>query len=852
MSPLSSQTLEMQQSPSRWDYALECLVTLLLVAMPFAFGGRDELSPDATLTLTGAWSHEIFVALAGVMAALLAARQVFQRDARFVWTWAYLPIVLFLVLAGFQLVALPAGAVRSLSPQTVTAKYTLLGDLPNAPAILRSITLTFYPQATWLDLRKSLAVATVFVVVVNVYRRSFQIKRLLLTISIVGTAVALLALWQNVFGSRTIYGVVPMAHPNSGPFLNHSHFGQFMNLSIGAMLGLLLVKVGEITEGSDTFGDSFQLMRYAKLNGIYLLGFLAALGAATIFLSLTRGGVASLLVAATATAILYVWRRGHGGARTVLFVLALLVLLVVLYAAFGRVYERLATLRSAASDNGDRSQVLRDLSRAWRDYPLWGTGLGTHRYIFPMYDRSTVYSLAAYAENEYAQLMEETGAIGFAICLTFVVIIAASFVRCVWNPRRPVHLAAYGLGFGLLAILIHSATDFGQHDPANACLTATFAALLVALARHARPLAEVRRAPARAASARTRTGMALRVGALAAVVALFVTPLRDADAMRRARAQWAAASDVQAALVAKGWENGTNADYVALMRPAAAAVQLAPHDATMRYWLNDFRWQGINASRDPHTGALALSPGRLTAIARIVDDLNVARAACPSFGPVYALAGQLEYFLLHGPHGEALIRTGYRLDHNDPVSCCAMAQLDAAKGQWDDALRDARRAMALDRNGMSAEALGIFVSPGRPELAYELVRGDLDGLQMLARMLGSDPKNHALQAKCEAEATGLLLGRASAGAADAEGLARAAEVHAQRSEPLLAIDCYQRALAKNYANVDWRFRLAGLLERVGKYDEAAQQARACLRLRPSYADAEALLARVDGRHPPDR
>jgi len=103
------------------------------------------------------------------------------------------------------------------------------------------MTLSFYPNATKHNLRLILAVAAVFFVVVNVYRRAEQIKRLLAAIAIIGGAIALLALAQDLFGNGKIYWIVPTGHGEtySGPFINHSHYGQFMNLSIGAALGLL-------------------------------------------------------------------------------------------------------------------------------------------------------------------------------------------------------------------------------------------------------------------------------------------------------------------------------------------------------------------------------------------------------------------------------------------------------------------------------------------------------------------------------------------------------------------------------------------------------------------------------------
>ena len=68
---------------------------------------------------------------------------------------------LFILIAVFQLVPLPAGRVRTLSPNTAVLKTELLSDLPNADQALESMTLSFYPNATRHDLRLVLAVAAV-------------------------------------------------------------------------------------------------------------------------------------------------------------------------------------------------------------------------------------------------------------------------------------------------------------------------------------------------------------------------------------------------------------------------------------------------------------------------------------------------------------------------------------------------------------------------------------------------------------------------------------------------------------------------------------------------------------------
>ncbi|MHC4570073.1 MAG: hypothetical protein ACYTE3_30485, partial [Planctomycetota bacterium] len=220
---------------NRLDIVIEWLLTCLLVFMPLAFG------------VVHAWSEEVVVVLSGAIMVCFLFRQILCRDGGVIWSWAYVPAGLFILVAVFQLVPLPSHLVSTVSPNTAALKRELLGDLPNADLVLKQMTLSFYPRATAHNLRLVLAVAGVFVVVLNVYRRPDQIKRLLMAIAVIGGIVAAITLAQNVFGNGKIFWFVPTRHGagRSGPFVNHSNLGQFMNLSIGAALGLLCVKLHE-------------------------------------------------------------------------------------------------------------------------------------------------------------------------------------------------------------------------------------------------------------------------------------------------------------------------------------------------------------------------------------------------------------------------------------------------------------------------------------------------------------------------------------------------------------------------------------------------------------------------------
>src|SRR5947207_1379150 len=74
------------------------------------------------------------------------------------------------------------------------------------------------------------------------------IKRLLGTVAVIGCAAGMLALAQDLTSSNAIFWFIPLSRgtkASGGPFVNHNNFAQFMNLSLGCAVALLLVKVQE-------------------------------------------------------------------------------------------------------------------------------------------------------------------------------------------------------------------------------------------------------------------------------------------------------------------------------------------------------------------------------------------------------------------------------------------------------------------------------------------------------------------------------------------------------------------------------------------------------------------------------
>jgi tetratricopeptide (TPR) repeat protein len=825
-------------SPERLDQLIEVLLLILLAFSPLAFG------------VVHAWSEEIVLILAAALSLTFLLKLVLFPATSLVWTWAYIPVILFLLIAVVQLLPLPGALVTAVAPQTGALKTELLRDLPDAEEVLARMTLSFYPRATRHDLRLVLAVAAVFVVVLNVYREPARVKRLLRALAVIGGGVAVLALAQDAAGNGKIYWSVPTYdRASSGPFINHSHYGQFMNLSLGAALGLLLVMLQEAFAGRRVSPQ--RVAHYLRSHSgkiVKLLLAMIVLGTATIFLSLSRGAMISMLIAAAFTTLVLSARRSLQGRGWIIMLVALGAFICILYIGFEGVYSRLATLRDLGEASSGRWQIVKDIALAWTKFPLFGVGLGTHAVVYPMFDRSTIPALAMYAENEYAQAAEETGFLGLLTLAVFGVIVAVCYVRSARTTSVPIHAAACGLGFGLMAVLIHSLSDFGQHLPANALLSATCCALLIALA-HLRPGAD----PQRLRPAAGPVRRALRLAALPFLVGIFAWALWGGDRARVAEEHWKSVLAAEQRLEADMWQ-GSDQTLTYLFSHAQAAAEAEPDNIQYRHWLGVYKWLSLTPYVDPNTGQLL--PPALAWAREIATELHQVRPLCPTFGPTCCVVGEIEMFVLGDPNGAERIRQGYRLAPCDTTTCLAAARVDIETGANEDAFAKITRAVHLDRGCFRQAAVLCVEKMNRADLALLLAGDDVQKLSHLANVLSAAGGQDELVETARARALELLEKKSREPGAPAQVFVSLAGLYSQRGDVERGIERYRLALKKNYQQASVHLELAKLLKQTGRTGEALHEAQVCLRLSPNLWAAKKLVNELvvlpDESSPPER
>ncbi|MBN1182659.1 MAG: O-antigen ligase family protein [Bacteroidales bacterium] len=810
---------------SIYDKIIEILLFILLAFMPLAFGAVE------------AWSEEVVVIITSAIAICFILKLIFEEHASIMWSWIYVPIVLFILVVIFQLIPLPMNLVKTISPNTVLIKQELLADLPDSENLLNYMTLSFYPNATKHDLRIILSLSIVFFVFINIYRHPIQIKRLLAAIAIIGGSIALLALAQDIIGNGRIFWKIPTAESKafSGTFVNHSHYGQFMNLSIGAALGLIFIKLHEKYKRKKVTAEKvFEYLSSPSSLPIWLLLFMIIIGVVTVFVSLTRGGMISMFIATGFVIIVIGSRKSLKRHGWIIALIALCSFTCILYIGFDSVYDRLASLQNLNQAESGRLQILKDIALAWTKFPVFGTGLGTHEVVYPMFDRSTIARLAAYAENEYAQTAEETGLVGLLSLAVFGVFICIYYIRNIKNTSSPVQSAAYGLGFGLVAILIHSLSDFGQHLPANSFLSVISCALLLVLAK----MGTENHLKAKAIAFNPPRYISIAI--LICIAGLSGWNILHANNARLAESHWKQAVAIEQDLIEKNWQ-ASDEEYISLLKNASQAAKYQPDNVKYQHWLNVYRWESISRIKDPNTGEVFLTAQTLEFVDRIVSELHKASLLCPTYGATYCVVGQLEKFTLENPEGKKYIQKGFQLAPCDPTACFVSGMLDIEEQNIEASFEKFNRAVQLDEKYFQNVADIYINHVNRPKLAIALAADNTNRLSYIANAITENEEYTEIAKEVQLQITELLKEKCAGPDVTASALASLANIFRKENNYEQAIEHYRRALSMEYNQVYWRYALARLLADTGKVAEAIHEADICLRLSPGFEAAKRLI-----------
>jgi O-antigen ligase len=278
--------------------------------------------------------------------------------------------------------------------------------------------------------------------------------------------------WQQIF----FYTKTVNLEMATGTYINYDHFAGLLEMTLPFALACAYGQYQKIPpRRTNIAGRLRSYFGRGEGQKLVLWLFLAMILLVAIVFSESRMGLVSAIVSALLIFILVAtsgWQRISAG----VLILSFLVAGMSMAAWIGPEpviarFEILGQQYAAPAEN--RRAIWKGTLQLLEDHPWLGTGLGTFAVAYPSVQTAFAGRFVSHAHNDYLEFAAELG-IPAALLLfgaVFYLLLrsARSFRQSEGRFDRTVALGCFG---SLLAISLHSLTDFNLHVPANALVFA--------------------------------------------------------------------------------------------------------------------------------------------------------------------------------------------------------------------------------------------------------------------------------------------------------------------------------------------------------------------------------------------
>ena len=424
---------------------------LATVVVPTLLFGAVE---SWALALTGILVAIVFTVFAWHVKgdALLSAKPLFFCAAALVAYGLFQLLPLPLSLIGWlhsslaQLISLPSA--------TAPEGNSLAIQVPAAHSI------SIYPFATEMELSRLAMYLMVFLAAAFGIESREDLYHMVRVLAIFGFVLAFFALAQKALWNGKLYWLREISDKGNpfGPFVNKNHFAGWM-----AMVAPL----------------SFSVLLLSRSHDRRLLyGFFALVMSVALFFSLSRSGILSFLAGALTLGCITFWITPSKKRLLPVFAFLAALLACLLYLGANPIIQRFA---QADLTQNERFKVWQASIIAFRDFPVFGSGLGTYQYLFPAYKPLGIRMFYQHAHNDYVEMLVELGLLGVSLLIPFLFLAGRTILRGEWDERES-HLKA-GFVASLVGMAVFSVFDFNLHIPSNAILFSLIAGMAVAFNR---------------------------------------------------------------------------------------------------------------------------------------------------------------------------------------------------------------------------------------------------------------------------------------------------------------------------------------------------------------------------------
>ena len=351
-----------------------------------------------------------------------------------------------------QLLPLPIELLRLVSPEA--AKWHVLA----AQESILAAPLTLDSYATLEGALKTTAYVGYFALGLALLNSRERIRGA--TYIIIASGIAQ-AVYGTVLSFRSIDGLA------SGTFVNRNHYATYLVMCLSVGVGVLIASL--------TGEKSYSLRQFLRGAIEWLITPKMALRlllvAMVVALVITRSRMANLafLVSLFSAGTIGLALSKKATRSMVVLLVSLVVIDVFIVGAYFGTQRLVERIEQTSLRGEDRVEVARYALGMWKDYPVFGAGLGSFPSVFPRYSAEGTVQSYTHAHNDYLEFGAETGVVGFTLLGLMVSLSFATALRAQLRRRDPVMRGiAFASTMAVIGVMVHCLAEFSLQIPANA------------------------------------------------------------------------------------------------------------------------------------------------------------------------------------------------------------------------------------------------------------------------------------------------------------------------------------------------------------------------------------------------
>ncbi|MCB0308084.1 MAG: O-antigen ligase family protein [Bdellovibrionales bacterium] len=392
----------------------------------------------ATVALGGV--HSLYLKLYPMMSVLLFIPLILSKKSPFLVSKVNLIIIAcilaFWCLVGIQLLPIPSTLLKWIAPLSFDRSYGFLQSISLSPK--SGYPISVFPDHTIFALRLLFPFSCIVIfALLFPMTTDKQLNRGLGVFILISSLVACFGLIQSFYGGTKIYGFIDRGYNIFGPFVSKNHAGG--HLAVASVICLAL-----------SFSKRLKTYRIFFLS-IYFLCLLSILFIGSRAAALTSLLISFWILVENRSSI----KKQYIGMGVLVFIFVLTLGFIWNAHLFSRIFGgntfRIAFWHSAFS--------------IWTESPLFGSGLGTFSDLSLQFLGTTKWMHPEHVENEYLEILSDTGLFGFAIFGTAITLLFKKAFKVCHSHKIPSNIKAFG--FGLIALLVHALFVFHAPLPAS-------------------------------------------------------------------------------------------------------------------------------------------------------------------------------------------------------------------------------------------------------------------------------------------------------------------------------------------------------------------------------------------------